>query len=123
MKILLVDDSDTVRCIGRHTLVKMGYTDIVEAQDGAEAVKQVASGAFQLVLMDWNMPNMTGIDALKAIKANPAHKSLPVIMVTSESEKSRITEALQGGASSYLVKPFQAETLQDRINEVMGKPA
>lgn len=123
MKILLVDDSDTVRCIGRHTLAKMGYTDIVEAQDGAEAVKQVASGAFQLVLMDWNMPNMTGIDALKAIRANPDHKSLPVIMITSESEKCRITEALQGGASSYVVKPFLAETLQDMINAVMGKPA
>ena len=123
MRILLVDDSNTMRRIERNTLEKMGYADVVEAQDGAEAVEKVASGGFQLVLMDWNMPNMTGIDALKAIKADPAHRSLPVIMVTSESEKSRIMEALQSGAASYVVKPFQADTLQDKINAVMGKPA
>lgn len=123
MKILLVDDSNTMRRIEKNTLEKMGYTDITEAQDGAEAVKRVAAGGFQLVLMDWNMPNMTGIDALKAIKADPAHKSLPVIMVTSESEKSRIMEAIQSGAASYVVKPFQADTLQDKINAVMGRPA
>jgi two-component system, chemotaxis family, chemotaxis protein CheY len=121
MKILLVDDSNTMRRIEKNTLEKMGYTDIIEAQDGAEAVKHVSSGGFELVLMDWNMPNMTGIDALKAIKADPAHKSLPVIMVTSESEKTRIMEALQSGAASYVVKPFQAETLQDKINAVMLK--
>ena len=123
MKILLVDDSNTMRRIEKNTLEKMGYTDVTEAQDGAEAVKQVASGRFQLVLMDWNMPNMTGIDALRAIKADPAHKALPVIMVTSESEKSRIMEAIQSGAASYVVKPFQADTLQEKINAVMGKPA
>lgn len=120
MKILLVDDSNTMRRIEKNTLEKMGYTDIEEAQDGAEAVKRVNSGGIQLVLMDWNMPNMTGIDALKAIKQNPAHKALPVIMVTSESEKTRIMEAIQSGAANYVVKPFQPDTLQEKITAVMA---
>jgi two-component system chemotaxis response regulator CheY len=123
MKILLVDDSNTMRRIEKNTLEKMGYADIIEAQDGAEAVKRVDAGGIELVLMDWNMPNMTGIEALKAIKANPAHKALPVIMVTSESEKSRIMEAIQAGASNYVVKPFQPETLQEKISAVMAKAA
>jgi two-component system chemotaxis response regulator CheY len=121
MKILLVDDSNTMRRIEKNTLEKMGYTDIIEAQDGAEAVKRVDAGGIELVLMDWNMPNMTGIDALKAIKQNAAHKALPVIMVTSESEKSRIMEAIQAGAANYVVKPFQPETLQEKISAVMAK--
>src|SRR3954471_20866204 len=105
MKILLVDDSNTMRRIEKNTLEKMGYTDITEANDGADAINKLAGGGFELVLMDWNMPNMTGIEALKVIKANPSTKGVPLIMVTSESEKTRIMEAIQAGASSYVVKP------------------
>jgi two-component system chemotaxis response regulator CheY len=121
MKILLVDDSNTMRRIEKNTLEKMGYNDITEAGDGAEALKTLAAGGFELVLMDWNMPNMTGIDALKAIKANPAIKSVPVIMVTSESEKTRIMEAIQAGAANYVVKPFQQDTLQEKISALAKK--
>jgi two-component system chemotaxis response regulator CheY len=115
MKVLLVDDSNTMRRIQRNTLEKIGYTDVTEAQDGADALDKLKAGGFQLVLMDWNMPNMTGIEALKKIKADPGLKSTPVIMVTSESEKSKIIEAIQAGAANYVVKPFQPETLSEKI--------
>ena len=118
MKILLVDDSTTMRRIQKNTLEKLGHTDVTEAEDGADALKKLASGGFELVLMDWNMPNMSGIDALKKIKADPALKAIPVIMVTSESEKTRIMEAIQSGAANYVVKPFQAETLAEKISAI-----
>jgi two-component system chemotaxis response regulator CheY len=123
MKILLVDDSNTMRRIEKNTLEKMGYTDIHEASDGVEAIAKLGAGGFELVMMDWNMPNMTGIDALKAIKADPALKAVPVIMVTSESEKARILEAIQAGAANYVVKPFQPEILQEKISAVAKKAA
>lgn len=116
MKILLVDDSSTMRRIQKNTLEKIGYTDVTEAGDGAEALSTLSKGGFELVLMDWNMPNMTGIEALRKIKADPALKSVPVIMVTSESEKTRILEAIQVGAANYVVKPFQPETLAEKIS-------
>jgi two-component system chemotaxis response regulator CheY len=115
MKILLVDDSSTMRRIQKNALEKMGHTDVTEAGDGVEALKKIAEGGFELVLMDWNMPNMTGIEALKKMKADPAVKAVPVIMVTSESEKTRIMEAIQAGAANYIVKPFQPETLAEKI--------
>jgi len=118
MKILLVDDSTTMRRIQKNTLEKIGHTDVTEAGDGQEALTKLAAGGFELVLMDWNMPNMTGIEALKKIKADPALKAIPVIMVTSESEKSRIMEAIQSGAANYVVKPFQPETLAEKINAI-----
>lgn len=118
MKILLVDDSTTMRRIQKNTLEKLGHTDVIEAGDGLEAIAKLQDGGFELVLMDWNMPNMTGIDALKKIKADPVLKAVPVIMVTSESEKTRILEAIQSGAANYVVKPFQAETLAEKIAAV-----
>jgi two-component system chemotaxis response regulator CheY len=120
VRILLVDDSTTMRRIQKNTLEKLGFTDVVEAVDGADAVgKLSAMGKFDLVLMDWNMPNMTGIEALKKIKADPAIKATPVIMVTSESEKNKIMEAIQSGAASYVVKPFEAETLMSKIKSTV----
>ena len=118
MKILLVDDSSTMRRIQKNTLTQLGLTDVDEAEDGEAAVAKVQATKYDLVLMDWNMPKMTGIDALKKIKADPALKSVPIIMVTSESEKSRIIEAIQAGAANYIVKPFQAETLQEKIQAI-----
>ncbi len=115
MKILLVDDSSTMRRIQKNTLGTIGLTEVDEAEDGEQAVAKVQAGKYDLVLMDWNMPKMTGIEALKKIKADAAIKAVPVIMVTSESEKSRIIEAIQAGAANYIVKPFQPETLQEKI--------
>jgi two-component system chemotaxis response regulator CheY len=111
-----------MRRIQKNTLEKLGHTDITEAGDGAEAIAKLSgSGPFDLVLMDWNMPNMTGIDALKKIKGDAALKAVPVIMVTSESEKTKIMEAIQAGAANYIVKPFQAEVLQEKISAVLKK--
>lgn len=118
MKILLVDDSNTMRRIQKNTLEKLGHTDVIEAQDGIEALDKLKGGGFELVLMDWNMPNMTGIEALRKLKSDPSLKPIPVIMVTSESEKSKILEALQAGAANYVVKPFQPETLKEKIEAV-----
>lgn len=121
MRILLADDSSTMRRIQRNTLTKLGMEEIVEAVDGADAMRKLAEGTFDLVLMDWNMPVLNGIDALRKIKADAALKSVPVIMVTSESEKAKIIEALQAGAANYVVKPFQAETLQEKISSVLKR--
>lgn len=121
MRILLVDDSSTMRRIQKNTLGQLGLTDIEEADDGEAAVAKLSAGGFDLVLMDWNMPKMTGIEALKKMKADPAMKVVPVIMVTSESEKSRIIEAIQAGAANYIVKPFQPETLQEKISALTKK--
>jgi len=116
MKILLVDDSSTMRRIQKNTLASLGFTDVDEAEDGQDAVSKVGKTAYELVLMDWNMPNMTGIEALKAIRANPATAKVPVIMVTSESEKTRILEAIQAGATNYIVKPFTPDVLKEKLD-------
>lgn len=121
MKILLVDDSSTMRRIQKNTLKSIGYEDVIEGSDGTEALSMLkANPDVKLLLMDWNMPNMDGITALRTIKADPALKAVPVIMVTSESEKSRIIEAIQAGAANYVVKPFQPDTLQEKIKQVTG---
>ena len=97
IKILLVDDSSTMRRIQKNTLLKIGYTDIDEAEDGEDALKKITANTYNLVLMDWNMPIMNGLDCLKKVKGDDALKEVPIIMVTSESEKSRIIEAIQAG--------------------------
>jgi len=120
MKILLVDDSSTMRRIQKNTLASLGFTDVDEAEDGQDAVSKVGKAPYELVLMDWNMPNMTGIEALKAIRANPDTAKIPVIMVTSESEKTRILEAIQAGATNYIVKPFTPDVLKEKL-DALGK--
>lgn len=122
MRILVVDDSATMRRIERNTLEKSGTAEVEEASDGEEALRMLGEKAFDLVLMDWNMPALSGIDALKRIKSDAAIKAVPVIMVTSESEKGRIIEALQAGAANYVVKPFQAETLLEKVASVLKPP-
>jgi two-component system chemotaxis response regulator CheY len=121
MKILLVDDSNTMRRIQKNTLKQIGYEDVSEAADGQIAIDFLKKNpGIELVLMDWNMPNLSGIDALKTIKADDGLKSTPVIMVTSESEKSRIIEAIKCGAANYVVKPFQPDTLKEKIVATLG---
>lgn len=121
MKILLVDDSSTMRRIQANTLNSLGYSDLVQAEDGADALKKLKENPdVKLVLLDWNMPNMNGLDCLKAIKADGSTKGIPVMMVTSEAEKTKIIEAVQAGASNYLVKPFDADSLKAKIAALMG---
>ena len=119
MKILIVDDSGTMRAILRKILSDIGLNDVVEAADGLLALKAAAAYQIDLILMDWNMPNLSGIDALKSLKANPASKSIPVIMVTSESEKSHILEAVRIGAVNYIVKPFSPSIVKEKLAQYM----
>lgn len=118
MKIMLIDDSRAMRRIQRNVLEKMNITDIVEAEDGKDAIEKLASTPVDAALLDWNMPNMNGYDTLKNIRANESTKSMKVIMCTSESEKGRVVEAIKAGANSYIVKPFTPELLKEKLKEL-----
>ena len=119
MKVLLVDDSSTMRRIQRNVLAKLGYTDIVEAEDGLSAQVKLERIQVDLILLDWNMPNIDGLTFLKALRGEGV--STPVIMVTTEGQKDNVIAALQSGANSYVVKPFTPDILEKRINAVMEK--
>lgn len=121
IKILIVDDFSTMRRIIRNLLKELGFTNADEAEDGVVALQKLKSGSFQFVVSDWNMPNMTGIDLLRAIRADADLKHLPVLMVTAEAKKENIIEAAQAGASGYVVKPFTAATLEEKLNKVFEK--
>jgi two-component system chemotaxis response regulator CheY len=121
MKALVVDDSMTIRRIVIKALSMVGINDAVEAGDGMEAIKATQGQDFDLILLDWNMPKMSGIDALKQIRE--AGKTTPVIMVTTEAERSRVIEAIKCGANDYLIKPFSPDQLAAKVKNVMGAPA
>ena len=121
MKIMLVDDSRTIRNIQKNVLAQLGYTEVVEAADGVEALNQIGSARPDLVLIDWNMPNMDGITLVRKIRETD--KRLPLIMCTTEAEKSRVLEAIKAGVNNYVVKPFTAETLAEKINATLAKVA
>ncbi|MGL4943029.1 MAG: response regulator [Thermoguttaceae bacterium] len=114
-RVLVADDSSTMRKIILRSLQAVGVTEITEAADGQEAVAIFKPGLFDLVLTDWNMPGMTGLEVLKAIRTQDTN--IPVIMVTTEAEKSRVLEAIQAGVSDYLVKPFTADTLREKLEK------
>ena len=119
MNIMLVDDSRTIRNIQKNTLAGMGYKDVDEAADGVEALAQLGKKRPDLMLVDWNMPNMDGITLIRKVREKD--KDLPIIMVTTEAEKSRVMEALKAGVNNYVVKPFTADTLSEKINQTMSK--
>ncbi len=119
MKILLVDDSRTIRNIQKNVLAQMGYTDILEAGDGVEALKLLESEAPDLALVDWNMPNMDGLTLVGRIRQKDT--ALPLIMVTTEAEKGRVIEAIKAGVNNYLVKPFTGEVLSAKIEQTLTK--
>jgi len=121
MKILLVDDSRTIRNIQKNVLAQLGHgaTDIFEAADGVEALKALGSDRPDLVLIDWNMPNMDGLTLVRKIREKD--KELPLIMVTTEAEKSRVLEAIKAGVNNYVVKPFTADTLSVKIEQTLAK--
>ena len=118
MKVMLVDDSNTMRRIQRNVLEKLGHSDITEAGDGKEALTVLDGTMVDLILLDWNMPNMDGLTFLKTIRGVDKYKTIKVIMCTSESEKTKIIEAIKCGANSYVVKPFTPEILQEKLKDL-----
>ncbi len=121
MKILLIDDSRTMRNIQKSVLTQLGYTQVEEACDGQDALSKVNAYAPDLILCDWNMPNMDGLTFVKTFRTQ--NKTVPVIMVTTESEKSRVIEAIKAGVNNYVIKPFTPDLLSQRINETLTKKA
>ena len=118
MKVLVVDDFSTMRRIVRNVLKQVGLTSIVEADNGKAALKVLKKENIDLILCDWNMPEMSGIDLLKAVKSDDALKNIPFVMVTAEAQKDNILEAVKAGVSSYIVKPFTAETVSEKLGTI-----
>ncbi|MEZ0605076.1 chemotaxis response regulator CheY [Paraburkholderia sp. IW21] len=123
MKILVVDDFPTMRRIVRNLLKELGYSNVDEAEDGQAGLARLRSGTYEFVISDWNMPNLDGLAMLKAIRADATLTHLPVLMVTAESKKENIIAAAQAGASGYVVKPFTAATLDEKLNKILEKMA
>ncbi len=119
IKYLVVDDFSTMRRIVKNLLQELGYQNIQEADDGKTAWPMLQAGSFDFVITDWNMPLMPGLDLLKAIRADDKLKSLPVLMVTAEAKREQIVEAVQAGVSGYVVKPFTAEILKQKLDKIL----
>lgn len=119
MKILLVDDSRTIRSIQKNVLKQLGHTDIMEAEDGVQALAAFKETVPDLMLVDWNMPNMDGITLVRKIRE--INKTIPMMMCTTEAEKSRVLEAIKAGVNNYIVKPFTADSLGEKIAQTMAK--
>lgn len=120
MKCLVVDDSATMRRIVVNSLRNIGFGDIVEAGDGQEALTRVGEGGIQLVVTDWNMPVMGGLELVQALRANPATQGLPILMVTTRGAQEDILQAVQAGVSNYLLKPFTPQALKEKIDLVVS---
>jgi two-component system chemotaxis response regulator CheY len=119
--ILVVDDFSTMRRIVRNLLREIGFTNFDEAEDGVQALQKLRNRSFDFVVTDWNMPNMQGIDLLRAIRADPQLKHIPILMVTAEAKRENILEAAQAGVNGYIVKPFTAETLREKLDAIFKR--
>lgn len=121
LSFLVVDDFSTMRRIVRNLLKELGFNKIEEAEDGVDALEKIRTGHIDFVVADWNMPNMDGLELLKTIRGDEALKHIPVLMVTAEAKKENIIAAAQAGASGYVVKPFTAAILEEKLNKVFEK--
>ena len=121
MKILTVDDSATMRRIIKNSLKAIGYTAVIEAENGQVGLAKIQTEDVEFVITDWSMPVMTGLELVHAIRSNPALKSLPILMVTAVGQKEEIVQAVSAGVNGYIVKPFEAETLHAKMQQVLGK--
>jgi two-component system chemotaxis response regulator CheY len=121
MRILVVDDFSTMRRIIKNLLTDLGYSNISEADDGSTALVALNQGNFDFVVTDWNMPGTTGIELLKAIRADARLKTLPVLMVTAEAKREQIIEAAQAGVNGYVIKPFTAQTLEEKLGKIFER--
>lgn len=121
MKILVVDDFSTMRRIVKNLLRDLGFNNVVEADDGTTALPMLKSGGIDFLVTDWNMPGMEGIDLVKAVRADDNMKSMPILMVTAEAKREQIVVAAQAGVNGYIVKPFTAGTLKEKIDKIFER--
>ena len=121
MKVLVVDDFATMRRIVKNVLKQIGFTEIVEADDGSTALEVLRQTKIDLIVSDWNMPKVTGLDLLKAVRSDESLKAMPFLMVTAEAQKDNVVQAVQAGVSNYVVKPFTAEALKEKLEKVFDK--
>ena len=121
MKILIVDDFSTMRRIIKNLLRDLGFTNTAEADDGLTALPMLQNGNFDFLVTDWNMPGMTGIELLKAVRADARLKDMPILMVTAEAKRDQIVEAAQAGVNGYVVKPFTAAVLKEKIEKIFER--
>ena len=120
MKVLIVDDFATMRRIVKNILKQIGFTNIIEAEDGKSALKMLQSDKFDLIMCDWNMPEMPGIELLIRMRSDEQLKGIPFVMVTAEAQKENIIEAVKAGVNSYIVKPFTAEIVDQKLKKLFG---
>jgi two-component system, chemotaxis family, chemotaxis protein CheY len=123
MKFLVVDDYSTMRRIVKNLLHDLGYANVTEADDGKTALPLLQNGSFDFLITDWNMPGMPGLDLLKAVRANDKLKKMPVLMLTAEAKREQIVEAAQAGVNGYVIKPFTAQTLKEKIDKILESRA
>lgn len=121
MKILIVDDFSTMRRIIKNLLRDLGFNNTSEADDGSTALPMLQAGNFDFLVTDWNMPGMTGIELLKAVRSDERLGSMPILLVTAEAKKEQIVEAAQAGVNGYIVKPFTAQTLKEKIDKIFER--
>jgi two-component system, chemotaxis family, chemotaxis protein CheY len=118
IKILVVDDMLTMRRIVKNIMKQLGFANVEEAENGEEALIKLRAESFGFIISDWNMPVMTGIELLRAVRADDKLKTIPLLMVTAEAQKENLVEAIKAGVSNYIVKPFTAEVLQEKMNKI-----
>jgi two-component system chemotaxis response regulator CheY len=118
MKVLVVDDFATMRRIIKNVLKQIGFTNVVEADDGTTALSVLKDNRVDLIISDWNMPKMTGLDFLKRVRGDESTKDIPFVMVTAEAQKDNVLQAVQAGVSNYIVKPFTADTVKEKLAKV-----
>lgn len=121
MRFLIVDDSSTMRRIIINTLNKLGHQDVSEAANGREGLERLSASPVDMIITDWNMPEMSGIDFIRTVRSTPAVKDIPVLMVTTNAAKDDIVEALKAGVNSYVVKPFTPDTMKEKIESVLTR--
>jgi two-component system, chemotaxis family, chemotaxis protein CheY len=120
MRILVIDDFQTMRRIIINLMRQLGFTNMIEADDGTTAWERLESESVDLIISDWNMPKMTGMDLLRKVRSSDRHKAIPFIMVTAEGKRENVIAAVQAGVSNYIVKPFNAATLKEKLSKVIG---
>jgi len=123
LRFLVVDDFSTMHRIVKNLLNDLGYANVAEADDGKTALPMLQAGGFDFLVTDWNMPGMPGLDLLKAVRADPKLAKMPVLMLTAEAKREQIIEAAQAGVNGYVIKPFTAITLKEKIDKILGAAA